>query len=185
MENNKNSFFEDIYVKYYSRMKRFALQYVLIEEDAENIVQDIFMKLWEQRDRLLCYDHLIPFLFISLKNSCIDFIRHKQFVSEAKDKMAEDYQLTLKTNYSALEEFDDGALYKENLDEIINKALSALPERCREIFIKSKIEGRKQKEIAEELNLSLNTVENQIAIAYKKLREELKDLILLLIFLFP
>ena len=62
--------------------------------------------------------------------------------------------------------------------------IDSLPERCREIFLKSKIEGKKQKEIAEEMNISINTVETQMGIAYKKLRNELKDYFPLFIFLY-
>ena len=65
----------------------------------------------------------------------------------------------------------------------ITKKRLFLPEKCREIFIKSKIEGKKQKDIAAELNISLKTVENQMAIAYKKIKSELKDYLPLLIFL--
>lgn len=61
--------------------------------------------------------------------------------------------------------------------------VDSLPEKCREIFIKSKIEGKKQKDIAAELNISLKTVENQMGIAYKKIKSELKDYLPLLIFL--
>ena len=61
--------------------------------------------------------------------------------------------------------------------------VDSLPKKCREIFIKSKIEGKKQKDIAAELNISLKTVENQMAIAYKKIKSELKDYLPLLIFL--
>ena len=64
------------------------------------------------------------------------------------------------------------------------KAINSLPEKCREIFIKNKIEGKKQKEIALELNISINTIESQMAIAYKKLRVELKDVLQLFVFLY-
>ena len=67
---------------------------------------------------------------------------------------------------------------------IVNSILNGLSERCREIFLKSKIEGKKQKEIAEEMNISINTVETQMGIAYKKLRNELKDYFPLFIFLY-
>ena len=71
----------------------------------------------------------------------------------------------------------------EDIERIITEVVDSLPEKCREIFIKSKIEGKKQKDIAAELNISLKTVENQMAIAYKKIKSELKDYLPLLIFL--
>jgi len=66
---------------------------------------------------------------------------------------------------------------------IISRALDSLSDKCREIFIMNKLEGKKQKQIAEELNISINTVETQMGIAYKKLRVELKDYMPLLLFL--
>ena len=66
----------------------------------------------------------------------------------------------------------------------LERALDKLPEQCRKIFMMNKLEGVKQKEIARVLNLSVNTVETQMGIAYKKLREELKDVVLFLLFLF-
>ena len=72
---------------------------------------------------------------------------------------------------------------EEEIEKVIANAIDKLPERCREIFLKSRIEGMKYREIAEELNISANTVENHIAIALKKLRVELKDYLPLLLFL--
>ncbi|MDD4592438.1 MAG: sigma-70 family RNA polymerase sigma factor, partial [Parabacteroides sp.] len=79
--------------------------------------------------------------------------------------------------------FDEGFFSDDNIEEVINKAVDSLPEKCREIFIKSKIEGKKQKEIAQELDLSINTIETQMEIAYKKLKIELKDFLPLFIFI--
>ena len=83
----------------------------------------------------------------------------------------------------ALEAFDYSYQSEEELQEIIRRALDTLPERCREIFIKSRIEGLKYKEISDELGISVNTVENQMVTALKKLRVALKDYLPLLLFL--
>lgn len=69
--------FEEIYVSWFSRMKYFALEYVVSEEDAENIVQDVFTELWERKE-ILAYDvNLVALLFTSIKNRCIDLLRHR------------------------------------------------------------------------------------------------------------
>ena len=98
--------------------------------------------------------------------------------------MVEEYQLSLRLNCSALEAFDTDLSRPDDVERIIMKAINSLPEKCREIFIKNKIEGKKQKEIALELNISINTIESQMAIAYKKLRVELKDVLQLFVFLY-
>ena len=171
--------FEEIYVSWFSRMKYFALEYVVSEEDAENIVQDVFTELWERKE-ILAYDvNLVALLFTSIKN----LLRHRIVVKEAVNLIQEEYQATLRMKLASLELFDQSLLSEQDIERIITEVVDSLPEKCREIFIKSKIEGKKQKDIAAELNISLKTVENQMNIAYKKIKSELKDYLPLLIFL--
>lgn len=174
--------FEKIYVSHYSRMKRFAQEYVIREEDAENIVQDVFVDLWEQNLLLVTHTKLFAYLFTALKNRCIDFLRHKTVVQHTAVKMQDDYTKALQMKFQSLEAFDEQLFTEPDIETIIQNAIENLPEKCREIFILNKIEEKKQKVIAQELNISINTVENQMAIAYKKLKEILKDHIPLLLF---
>jgi RNA polymerase sigma-70 factor (ECF subfamily) len=176
--------FKEIYVSHYSKLKRFAKEYVVADEDAENIVQDVFTHLLENWTLLSTYQNIFSYLFLITKNKCTDFLRHKMVVQKAADEIAEEYYLSLKASFDSLDSFNQHSFSQEDIEEIVQKALNTLPERCREIFIKNKIEGKKQKEIAEELNISVNTIESQMAIAYKKLRIELKDLFPLFLFLF-
>ena len=176
--------FEQIYLSYFSKMKRFAREYVLSDEDAENIVQDVFLDFWEKKELLPLPINILAYLFTSIKNRCIDFLRHKIVQKEVENKMQEEYRLTLQMKYYALGELDEGIFEKDDVEQLLSKVIDSLPERCREIFLKSKIEGKKQKEIAEEMNISINTVETQMGIAYKKLRNELKDYFPLFIFLY-
>ena len=176
--------FEQIYLSYFSKMKRFAREYVLSDEDAENIVQDVFLDFWEKKELLPLPINILAYLFTSIKNRCIDFLRHKIVQKEVENKMQEEYRLTLQMKYYSLGELDEGILGEDDVEQLLSKVIDSLPERCREIFLKSKIEGKKQKEIAEEMNISINTVETQMGIAYKKLRNELKDYFPLFIFLY-
>ncbi|WP_255417315.1 RNA polymerase sigma-70 factor [Proteiniphilum sp. X52] len=176
--------FEEAYVSYYARMKRFARQYLIREEDAENIVQDIFSELWEKRLDFTSLVNLNGFLFMMLKNRCVDFLRRKTFEQLAVDEIQSEYTRTLKLKFDSLEALDNKLLNENDIDTIISNAIDSLPERCREIFVMNKIEGKKQKVIARELNISIHTVESQMAIAYKKLKEALKDYMPLFLFFF-
>ena len=89
----------------------------------------------------------------------------------------------LQIKFQSLEAFDELLFSEPDIETVIQNAIESLPQKCREIFILNKIEGKKQKIIAQELNISINTVESQMAIAYKKLKETLKDYAPLLIFL--
>lgn len=181
-DQRKNSCFEDIYLSYFSKMKYFALEYVIREEDAENIVQDVFTELWEKKEILSMQINLIAYLFTTVKNKCLNHLRHKTIVQETANLMQEEYLITLRMNLDSLEAFDHNLFSDQDIEKIIAQALNSLSPKCREIFVMSKIEGKKQKQIAAELNISINTVETQIGIAYKKLRVELKNYFPLFIF---
>lgn len=170
--------FEDVYILNYERIKRFAIEYVMSEADAENITQDVFMQLWENQIILSTHTNIIAFLFTSTKNRCLDFLRHKAIVRKTVDKLKTDNYLEHRMKMQSLEALDDKIFSESNIESIIQNAIEMLPEKCREIFIMNKIEGKKQKAIAEDLNISINTVENQMSIAHKKLRLALKDNIL-------
>lgn len=159
--------FDRIYVTYYSRMLRFAKEYVLFDEDAEDVVQDVFLLLWEKREVLDIQVSLVSYLFSLVKNRSLDYLRHKV--------VAEEYRQELTFKLSALEQLNYTFTSEEDIEQAVTKAIDKLPERCREIFLKSRIEGMKYREIADELDISMNTVENQMSIALKKLRIELKD----------
>lgn len=176
--------FDSIYVNNFSRLFLFAKEYVLFDEEAENIVQDIFLMLWEKKDILRVDVSLTAYLFTLVKNKCIDFLRHRMVEQIYSENIQQEYNEELNVKLFALESFDHNFSSEEQIEILLRNAIDKLPERCRLIFIKSRIEGKKYKEIAEELNLSVNTVEGQISIALKKLREELKDYLPLLLFLF-
>lgn len=182
-EQRENIKFEDIYLSYFSKMKHFATEYVISDEDAENIVQDVFVELWENKEMLNMHMNLIAYLFTTIKNKCLNHMRHKIVVQNTATKMQEEYLISLRMNLDSLETFDNKLFSDQDIEKIINRALDSLPEKCRTIFFMSKIEGKKQKEIAQELNISINTVGTQIGIAYKKLRTELKDYLPIMLFL--
>jgi RNA polymerase sigma-70 factor (ECF subfamily) len=175
--------FKEIYLSYFSKMKYFALAYSVSEEDAENIVQDVFMEFWENRAVLINYTNLIAFLFTAVKNQTLNCLRHKIIEQQAVEHLQEEYFLTLRMHLDSLEAFDQSVFSDRELKQVIDRAINSLSDRCRQIFIMSKIDGKKQKQIAEELHISINTVETQMGIAYKKLKTELKNYIPIYLFL--
>ena len=174
-QQKEDRLFENIYLSYFPKMKRFAQ-----EQDAENIVQDMFAELWEKREMFTCQTIRIAYLFTIIKNKCLNHLRHKTIALETINNMQEEYNMTLRMNLDSLEAFEQHIFSDQDID----RALDSLPTKCKEIFIMNKLEGKKQEQIATELNLSTNTVRNQISIAYKKLRNELKDYLPLWLFLF-
>lgn len=175
--------FEAFYITWYSRAKNFAQSYVLSEADAENIVQDVFLHFYEEQTLLDLKINVVAYLFTSIKNKSMDFLRRKIVENEAKNFIQTEFDLSLQMKLDSLEILNTNFPNEESIEKRLDDALQKLPERCRQIFIMNKIEGKKQKQIADELQISVNTVETQMAIAYKKLRDDLKDCIPLLMLL--
>ena len=165
--------FDEIYMDFFPRLLRFAQEYVS-QEDAENIIQDVFMTLWERRSDLKIHISLVSYLFALIKNRCIDHLRRKINAERGKKKIQEKFDLEMQMKLYSLESLDQ-MISDSEIEQVITKAIDSLPEKCREIFIRHKVEGKKYKEIAEELQISTNTVENQMSIALRKLRIQLKD----------
>lgn len=178
--------FEELYVSWYSRVKHYTIGYVLDEADAENITQDAFLALYERREFLDKNINIVAYLFTCVKNRCLDYLHKKIIERKSLDKIQSEIEMELQLKYNSLESFDINISSNEDesIETLIHKALQKLPPECRKIFIMSKLYHKKQQQIAIELNISLNTVETQMGIAYKKLRIELKDYIPLLLFLF-
>ena len=175
--------FEEIYLNYFPRLLRFAREYVLCDEDAENIIQDVFATLWERRGDLKIHISLASYLFILIKNRCIDHLRKKKHADTGKKQMQESFAYEQQMKLYSLEALDHTLISDSDTEQIIARAIDALPPKCREIFIFNKIDGKKYREIAEELHISVSTVENQMSIALRKLREQLKDYIPVFLFM--
>ena len=107
--------FDRIYVTYYSRMLRFAKEYVLFDEDAENVVQDVFLLLWEKREVLDIQVSLVSYLFSLVKNRSLDYLRHKV--------VAEEYRQELTFKLSALEQLNYTFTSEEDIEQAVTKAI--------------------------------------------------------------
>lgn len=181
--NVEDSYFSEVYLTYYSKLILFAKEYVISYEDAENIVQDLFLFLWENKEMLHTIHNPNAYFFTLTKNRCIDFLRKKINESNRNERIQSTFEAELKFKLDSLDVFDTFGLSDENIENLINEAINSLPEKCREIFLLSKFKGLKYREISEQLNISINTVENQMSIALRKLRVQLKQYLPIYIFL--
>lgn len=173
--NTKDADFDRIYTIYFPKLVRFSKTYLLFQEDAENIVQDIFLKLWENNDLISFTGNINAYLFTIVKNRCIDFLRKEYQVDNRNCSLSEVERKELEFKLYSLQQFDENNFSLAEIENIIHQAVDSLPPRCREIFLLSRMEGLKHKEIAERLDISVNTVEGQINIALRKLKVALKD----------
>jgi len=158
--------FDAIYKKYNQKLFRFAYYVLKSREDAENIVQEVFVKIWENRDKIRSHSSFSSYIFAVTHHATIDLIRDK-----LKDNKFRDHLLFLQ------EPFENPVQADMELDEARNQAqeaLAKLTERQRQIYLMHREEELTYNEIADKLSISVNTVENHMAAALKKLREHLK-----------
>lgn len=173
--------FERIYRFYYPRLSYFARQYTLDTEASKNVVQDVFTELWNKRHTLHKCTNLNAWLFTVTKNKSLKVINHlkaqQNFDSYIKARQ-------LEVNYNSLSDFDTCDFVFEELQAQVESALEKLSPACRKIFEMSRFEDKKNREIAEELSLSIKTIEAHISKALRSLKTDLKDYLPLFYILF-
>jgi len=165
--------FEELFKVYYKPLCYYARKFSLDHFESEEVVQQIFLKLWEIRDSLSIERSVAAYLYQSVRNQSINYLKQKSIFSKNKD----DFALKIKqAQLFAVISEEDGAsaLLARELEQQISEAIHDLPPKCREIFLLSRSGNLSMKEIAEKLDISTNTVQKQIAIALAKLREVLK-----------
>lgn len=166
--------FEEIFRKYYQSLCNYANSILKEMDEAEEVVQNLFLSIWEKRSDLEISISLKSYLYRAVHNHCLNRIKHL--------KVREEYQQYAVNFYDASYESVSQTVMKNELETKIEEAIKKLPEQCRLIFRMSRFEELKYHEIAEQLELSPKTVENQIGKALKILRVELAEYLPLLLF---
>jgi RNA polymerase sigma-70 factor (ECF subfamily) len=160
--------FELLFRSSYVSLVRYAKTLIKDHDTAEEIVQDLFFRLWKDKEKLNIESSLNGYLFRSVHNKCLHYIEHNRVVERHAEEML--YQQS-----ESLESPSDILNYKE-LQEKVARILERLPERCGRIFTMSRFEGLKYSEIAERLSVSIKTVEANMGRALKEFRKELTPL---------
>lgn len=163
-EVSQKTAFGNLFDRYFPALKYFAQGYVKDKGDAEELVHDTFMAIWEKREQLTFDASLKPYLYKALRNKCLNFARKQKLEIQ---EVGENFEPT----GNIPDPLQD--LTKKETEQRIFAAIEKLPPRCRQIFLLSRTENLSYKEIAEVMELSSKTVENQIAIALKSIRKSL------------
>jgi len=158
---------------YYQPLCNYAFSFIQDRDEAEEIVQSAFLSVWEKRKTLDIKTSLKSYLYTMVRNTSLNVIKHEKikqrYVGEA-----------LAVEDRSHENVSQKVLSLE-LEEKIQRAMESLPEQCRLVFKLSRFEELKYSEIAEQLQISIKTVENQMGKALKIMREQLKDYLPVLI----
>jgi RNA polymerase sigma-70 factor (ECF subfamily) len=159
--------FSVIFSAYYKDLVFFAYSFTHELPSAEDIVQDTFVKLWEEREKLNVTVSLKAILLKTIQNKCIDWHRHRQILNNHSSYII--------NNTPLYEYYTDNYLLRSEMEEMIEIALTQIPEKVREAYELHRFEGLKYKEIADKLNVSIRTVEVRISKALELLRKSLID----------
>lgn len=170
--------FEQLFRLYYDRLLRFIWGYVKSEAVAEELVQELFTKIWEKNGTLHIHNSVRTYLYSSARNMSIDYLRHQEVVRDWEDeKKALHMDNPLSTKI-------DRNLHNKMLLKEVERAIRSLPEKRRLVFILSRYEDMTYKEIAEFLDISVNTVETQISRVLNVLRQQFSHLLTFMLFIF-
>ncbi len=168
--------FEKLFKTHYSRLCSYANLFLSDPDAAEDVVQEVFFKLWKNRGELIINTTIKSYLFRAVRNGCMNVIDH----------------ISVREAYKIVNENDikdsEGNLIDETivseLEQRIKETIDLLPPERRKIFIMSRFDGLKYREIADQLNISVKTVENQMYQALRFLREKLVDYLPLIFIIF-
>ena len=181
MNDNFDLTYKDLFRKYYPNLIFYATRMVG-EEDAEDVVQDVFVELWRRRDNIEIGEQIQAFLYRAVYTRCLNLLKHRSVqegycsaMEEINQKRAEFYQ---PDNNEIIQRIEDRELRKEIYD-----AINELPDKCKEVFKLSYLHDMKNKEIADVMGVSLRTVEAHMYKALKHLRSRL-DPLWIILFLF-
>lgn len=169
-EESDRASFKKIFSTYYKRLHGFARNYVQNRQEAEDIVQNVFLRIWAQRETWDPPGTLKSYLFSAVRNESLNVIRHKQVVYDAEEEVTRLFRELKKQNFA---EKDSPEV--EELRKNIQCGIDKLPARCREIFVLNRRSGLTYSEIAGILDISVNTVGTQMGRALKYLRAHLSD----------
>ncbi len=169
--DGKNNF-KNIFHEYFQPLCHLSKHYLEDEDEAKEVVQDAFVKLWEIRENLNKDSNIRNFLFTLVKNNCLNILKRKQMLLKHHEKIK---WIEMHYQYMSLAKMGSDYLEFNELKEKIDLAIKNLPEHCRIVFEMSRFEELKNREIAEKLNITIKTVEAHLTKALKILRNDLKE----------
>jgi RNA polymerase sigma-70 factor, ECF subfamily len=168
IQNGDIKEYERLFVKYYEPLCQFAFKFLNDMDLAEDIVQEFFYNFWKNKETFSLKLSLNSYLYQSIRNNSLHYLGHlairQKYAETIKSEINEQHFFT---------ELDEPGL--NELNTVINETLKQLPERCSRIFSMNRFEGKKYKEIAEILSVSIKTVEADMGKALQVFRKSLKD----------
>lgn len=174
--DESKTLFNQLYSTYKAGLIRFAKSY-LAENPmlAEDIVEDAFVRFWENRDRIKDSSHASGYIFKTVKNGCLNHLRMMYHSERLINTLSDPILWELGMRITSLQSDEIDKIFASDVQSIVNETVASLPERTRKVFCMKKLEGRKYADIARIIGVSPKAVEFHMSKALKKLREALDD----------
>ncbi|MDH6304115.1 RNA polymerase sigma-70 factor (ECF subfamily) [Parabacteroides sp. PF5-5] len=168
---------------YYKRFVRYAFYYVSNIQTAEDITHDAILYYWENKDSLSYETDVLGYILLTVKNKCLNFLKHLQVETDYSKKYAELHKWEIEARIMTLEDDNYADIFTKEIIDIITKSLSKLPEQTQYIFIQNRFKYQSRKEIAAAMGVSLQKIDYHINKANNHLYKDLKDYLPVLLLL--
>ena len=172
--NDDEKAFEKLFELFYPPLLSYAKRYIEEQAVREDIVQDVFIALWEGRKKLTITSSIRSYLILAVRNHCLNYLRKEGLIRQYQELKQEGEQIA-----------DENIYLLSELYDLFEKALAKLPAAYRIVFEMHSLEGRDYAEIAERLNISVRTAKRYKSQVIVTLKEELKDYLPLVILVYP
>ena len=167
-QNSDQQAFKELYLFYFDKLYKFAFSILHSSEFAEEAVNDVFLNIWQKRKTLENINNMTNYLYISTKNTSFNYL--SKFRKERNTSLDD-----VLVRFEIDELTPETVFFSAEVRHEIEQAINQLPPKTKLVFQMAKVEGLKYKEIAEILNISVNTIDNHVATAIKKLSHTLKS----------
>lgn len=171
--------FKKIYKQNFNKVRFYAKYYLNNEHEAENVAQEVFIVLWNNRKKFTSESEILPYLTVICRNLCINILRKRINISKFNQYNERNNQDSMALN--ALYDYSATSVYIKEINTLMEKALNKMPDKIRNTFRQCKVEGLKYEEIAIAENISIKTVEYRMSYALKVLRKYFKDYLTVII----
>lgn len=160
--------YNTLFIRYYNKLCQFVYRMISDRQDSEDIVQELFLNLWDNRKKIIIEGNVSAYLHRMAKNLTLNYIRKSMHYNNVTIEKQTDIPIP----------YEDSKLETDELHNALYDCINQLPGRCKEVLLLHRVKGLKQKEIAEKLNISVKTIKNQIWISLQKLKSclELKEI---------